>query len=220
MKSLKMCGAGSSGGGIFKDVRLEGAHKITGNVECEHFDTAGTFKALASISCLTFSGAGALTIQGIRTKEMTVAGSCTCEGVVDCEVLEAEGYFKATEEVNAEQIRMEGKFKVVGAMNAETVMLFLHEPSSVSEIGAGKIEVRKSTKKSKSWNLFTCFMLKKVELEASLIEADDIYLEHCRVEKVCGDHVVIGPNCLIDDVEYRGTIEIHPTSIVKHQKQI
>lgn len=220
MRSLKMCGAGSSGGGVFKEVMLEGAHKITGNIECDHFHTAGTCKALADISCLTFDGAGAMTLQSIKTKEMTVAGSCTCHGVIDCEVLQAEGYLSADEEVNAEEIRLEGKIKVLGSINAETVTLLLHEPSQVKEVGAGKVEVRKSTRKSKSWNVFTKFMIKKVELEAHQIEADDVYLEYCRALKVCGDKVVIGPNCVIEDVEYRGVLEIHPTSKVKHQKQI
>lgn len=220
MQNLEMNGAGTIGGGIFKEVKLAGAHKITGNIECEHFETAGTCTADAAISCLTFSGAGAMTIQSLKTKEMSVAGSCKCQGMIDCETLEAEGYFRAHEEINAEQLTMEGKFKILSPINAEKVTLLLHEPSSVTEIGAGKIEVRKSTRKSKSWNLFTLFAIKKVALEAHLMEADDLYLECCHVEKVCGDHVVIGPNCVIGDVEYRGLLEIHPTSKVKHQKQI
>lgn len=220
MRSLKMSGTGSSGGGIFKEVVLEGAHKITGNIECDHFHTAGTCKVLADISCLTFNGEGAMTIQGIKTKEMRLAGACNCHGVIDCELLQAEGYLSADEEINAEEIRMEGKFKVLGPINGETVTLLLHEPSTLQEIGAGKIEVRKSTHQSKSWNVLTKFRINKVALKARLMEADDIYLESCHVEKVCGHHVVIGPNCMIESVEYRGEINIHPTSTVKHQKKI
>ena len=220
MRSLKMNGAGRSGGGVFKEVMLEGAHKITGDIDCENFHTAGTCKALGHISCLTFNGAGAMTLQGIKTKEMSVVGSCTCHGTVDGEVLQVEGYLSADEEINAEDIRIEGKFKVLGVMNAEKVTLLLHEPSSVMEIGAGKIEVRKLTKKSKSWNIFTMFKIKKVALEANLMEADEIYLEYGHVKKVCGDQVVIGPHCMIEEVEYRGEIDIHPTSKVKRQKQI
>ena len=220
MRSLKMCGAGSCGGGIFKDVRLEGSHRIKGNIECEHFYASGVCTALGSISSLIFNVEGAMTLQSVKTKEMLVAGACKCQGVINCELLEAEGYFRANEEMNAEQIRIEGKFKLLGPINAEQITLLFHEPSSITEVGAGKIEVRKLTKKLKPWSLSKLFMRKKVELEAHLMEADDIYLEFCRVEKVCGDHVIIGPDCVIDEIEYRGSIEIHPTSKVKHQKQI
>ena len=57
-------------------------------------------------------------------------------------------------------------------------------------------------------------------MSGQLIEGERVEIEYCQVKHVYGDHVKIGPHCQIDEVEYKESLEIHPTAVVKSVKQV
>ncbi|MDR2736057.1 MAG: hypothetical protein LBB49_00660, partial [Gracilibacteraceae bacterium] len=72
-----------------------------------------------------------------------------------------------------------------------------------------------SIKKGKGLVWVSILKARKHEFTCQNIECDDIYLENCAVERVSGQHVVIGPKCQIGSLEYVESHSVHESANVE-----
>lgn len=52
------------------------------------------------------------------------------------------------------------------------------------------------------------------------IHGKKVYLEHTQVDQVYGEVVKIGGNCKVNEVFYKETLDVHPSSIVGRSTRI
>ena len=113
------------------------------------------------------------------------------------------GVLKTPGDVQAESLRSTGALNIEGLLNAETVEIELNGDNRVASIGGGRVSVRRG----KNMGGFSLFgRQKRSRLKAELIEADEIDLENTDCRTVRGVNVHIGSECVIDRVEYSGTL--------------
>ena len=215
-------GAGKAEGPVRAgEVEICGSFKAEAGLECAgRADVSGSLKIEGPCSVggdLDLSGSfkteGACTVSG----KSDISGSLKCEGDLSVRELDASGAvhvggsLAATEvdlsgvlnvgrEVQAEHFRAEGTVKIGGLLNADTVELGLVGEDRIESIGGGSVRVWRA--RSRVFGLFGS----RPHLSAGLIEADEIDLEYTDCETVRGVNVRIGPECVIDRVEYSGIL--------------
>ena len=166
-----------------------------------------------------------------RGQQVRVSGVLKSEASIRAEELDVSGVLKAEGDVQAERFRASGPVTIEGELNADTVELQLNGESEIESIVGGSVRVRRADESSAGSNrnihVHLNFSLPflgsrqinydsddRAHLLASLIEADEVELENTDCETVRGVHVKIGPECVIDRVEYSGTFSADPGASV------
>ena len=116
--------------------------------------------------------------------------------------------------VQAERFRAKGSVSIDGLLNAESVELLLSGEDLIESIGGGSVTVRRGD------SSFGLFVRKRPHLVTNLIEADEIDLEYTDARTVRGVNVRIGPECVVDRVEYSGTLSTDPYATVGEKVKI
>lgn len=232
--NLIINGAGSSHGGSFEKVELNGKGTVNSDIECKRFHCNGTGTIHGNVKTEKGKISGAAKIHGaVKAESLVINGSAVISEAVSCQNLEVAGrssiggYVKCEEiavngkvtiegDCEAEVFRAEGTFSVDGLLNAETIDIKLFGDSKAKEIGGRKIKVTQH-RETLLKLIKSIFPLK---LEADLIEGDDIELEGTAALVVRGKNVKIGKNCEIGLVEYSGVYECAVEAEVKELRKI
>ncbi|MEK3748745.1 hypothetical protein NYE25_10895 [Paenibacillus sp. FSL E2-8871] len=215
--NLKIIGTTSSAGGSFKDVKINGECKFAGDVNCEKMNLTGNANIAGNL----------------HMKQMKITGEIALEGNLEGDSLRGQGEIKAASvkidelhlygnldvkgDCEGEKLQISGALSVAGLLSAEHLEIKLFGPSSAKEVGGSILTI----KKSKTGRLL--HMMKptsKILFEAGLIEGDAIDLVNTKANMVRGERVIIGPDCEIETVEFRDTLEVHKHATVKHQVKI
>lgn len=237
--SFSLPGAGKVEDGsltVHGPIRIDGAGKVEGPVRGERLAVSGSIKAEKSCEIsgdLHVNGSfkvehgpcavggkakvsGSIKIEGdLRVGVLDVDGSAAIEGSLLAAEIEADGSLKVNGEVQAERFRAAGVVNVDGLLNAETVELLVSGEDLIQSIGGGKVTVRPGK------NGFSLFGLRKrPHLISELIEADEIDLENTDCRTVRGVNVRIGSECVIDRVEYSGSLTTAPDCTVREKVKI
>lgn len=237
---LHINGSGSSSGGIFGTVKVNGTGKVNGDVECKEFKIngsgcvdgniktsdgviSGSVDIEGSVRAEKFVIRGSGTIKGdFSGGELRISGSARLDGKADAQNLRIEGSAKIGGDCNAENFRSDGSFSIGGMLNADTVDIYLyHTESSAKEIGGEKITVKSgSSAGMRMLKTILSLGIFNPVLEAGTIEGDEIYLENTNAKVVRGNNITIGDNCKIDLVEYKGQFKKMGNSIISEEKKI
>ncbi len=214
---LVINGLGSSNGGQFNLVTLNGRGTINDDIECNVFDCngSGTLNGNVSAKAAKVSGNARfkgniegqkLTVDGtakfdqnVYVKNIKVSGKATVGGRVKGEEIKLHGILTVGEDCEAEIFKGKYRFTIGGLLNADQVDIEIYGECKAKEIGGQTIKV-KQHKGTFIGTLFKPFF--KNQLETDLIEGDKIELENTVAKIVRGHHVKIGPNCQIGIVEY------------------
>jgi cytoskeletal protein CcmA (bactofilin family) len=239
-KDLKINGEGNTSGGEFSDIVINGAGKISGDVNCENFKCNGESKVLGSMSANTAKVNGSATITGnLKTNEMKILGHAKIKGNVESKETKINGQVEIDGSLSSDEIRIAGDarvnfdcsaesfdasggFKIGGFLNADDVNIKLYGPCSVKEIGCSKITV----KKGNAFNLRS--FIKSIfpsfdsfgGLSVDVIEGDDINIENTKARIVRGNNVTVGAGCEIELIEYKSTIQKTDSAKVKEERKI
>jgi cytoskeletal protein CcmA (bactofilin family) len=224
---LKISGAGSTGGGTFNEVKISGAGKVSGDVDCNVLNTSGASEIKGNVKAVSVKINGASQVRGnLITKELDINGGSTINGNVEAEKLkihggsEIDGYLHAGDveikggikikgDCEAEDFKSHGGFTIDGLLNADNIEIFTGGFCTVKEIGGEKIEVREASHGMFIINkLIELFTSRGIGLKTDLIEGDDIYLEYTTAKIVRGSRITVGKGCVIDSVEYKETLNI------------
>ncbi|GGE15101.1 hypothetical protein GCM10011571_15800 [Marinithermofilum abyssi] len=221
--NLVIAGSGSTSGGNYNDVKINGEGRVNGDLECVHFRTNGKSEVKGGIQAESVQVHGVSKVAGevkvqqfkvnghaevqadVKSEEVKVYGYAEIKGRLSSEEVEIKGGVSIKGDCEAERFSVKGGFHIEHMLNAGNIAIDLYRTSKVKEIGGEKITIRKPShslldKVKMIFNL-------SGELSAESIEGDDIYLEHTRAKVVRGNHIHIGPGCEIDRVEYKGSFK-------------
>ncbi|WP_438348878.1 polymer-forming cytoskeletal protein [Paenibacillus sp. FA6] len=222
---LNISGIGRTGGGCYKNVRIDGVGKVGGDIDCLKFICNGTVGIEGSLHAESMNINGTAKVEGAVTlDEMVIGGMATFKDEVHCrsvaingrasmdkslksDRVEVGGTLKAKGDVQCEAFSVKGQFTIDGLLNADQVDIKLNLPCSAHEIGGEHIVVRK-WKNLRFWEQLQFGF--SARLKAHMIEGDQVDLEHTEADTVRGNDVSIGPGCTIRLVEYKNTIHRDP----------
>jgi cytoskeletal protein CcmA (bactofilin family) len=230
---LTINGYGSSNGGHFQKVTLNGKGTVNSDVICESLESngagtvkgnvtankrvkmSGSGKIMGSLTCdeLTMEGRGSIK-QDLTAKKVKISGKGTVGGKINTDEIKVQGRMTVGGDCEAETFKAEGDFQIDGLLNAESISIHLHGKTNVKEIGGQRIEVKSSRWIKLLKSMFPC------ELNTNLVEGDHVRLEGTKATTVRGSEVIIGKDCEINVVEYKDTLTVHHTAIVKERKKI
>jgi len=214
---LVINGLGSSNGGHFSLVRLNGSGVINSDLECEELECngSGTLKGNVAATNVNVNGNArfhgtiegekmkvdgtAKVAQNLLVKNVKVSGKVNVEGKVKAEQINIHGIFTVGGDCEAESFKGKYRFTIDGLLNADEIDVEVYGECRAKEIGGQTITV-KQHKGSFIGAIFKPFF--KNQLETDLIEGDKIVLENTVAKVVRGHQVKIGPNCQIGVVEY------------------
>lgn len=212
---LKMIGESTSAGGRFRNVSVIGECVLTGEVDC------------VKLSCT-----GEMIVNGsLKTEELKLTGECAVKGQLDAGTVRGRGEIEVSSGLRGENIKftgninvqgdcemgtfeMFGGFDVKGLLSADWLEIKMYGPCQAREIGGAKLRV----KRSKPAVLLRLIKpISAAVLSTDLIEGDAVHLEFTTSGIVRGNSVIIGPGCKIERVEYRDTLVVHKSAIVKER---
>ena len=198
-------------------IHCSGAGKVEGPVFAETARISGSFSAEGDVEITgSTEVSGSLKTEGsLRGGDLSVSGVCKAEGNIRGNEISVSGVLKTPGDLQAENFHSSGALSVDGLLNAETVEIWLNGDNSVRSIGGGRVLVRR---KGKGFSFFG--FQKRPRLLSELIEADEVDLEYTDCQTVRGVNVHIGSECVIDRVEYSGTLTTAADCTVREKIKI
>ncbi len=205
---LRINGIGSSTGGKYDIVQINGKGDITGDLECSELQINGLAHLEGNVRAGTIRVSGKSDFRGdISGQRMVIDGMSDISGAVKIETVENRGVLKIEKDCGSEVFSSQGGFTVGGLLNAGKIDISVYAQCKAREIGGENIEVRigggLSIRKFIG-SLFPGLPLNPV-LVTDTIEGDDVYLENTTAKVVRGENVKIGPGCQIGVVEYKSS---------------
>ncbi|MCT8138359.1 polymer-forming cytoskeletal protein [Anaerobacillus sp. CMMVII] len=229
-------GNGSTAGGTFQKVRLNGNGKVNGDIECLDFESNGSSKLEGKLIAknTVINGSGKF-LGDVTSEQIRVHGSSKIEGTLSFKYLEVKGASKVTgavkgeklfvagtlsvgEDCEAEEANFQGGFTIDGLLNADKITVRLHGRSIVREIGGETIKVTKASSTILGLERFIKVLSR--ELVADVIEGDLVELEYTKAKVVRGNIIKLGLGCEIDLVEYKDELQINKQAVVKESIKI
>lgn len=236
---IRISGAGSTGGGKYNEVRISGAGKVNGDIECNLMDISGASEIKGNVKSKVVKINGAAQIRGnllsddieinggstidghVETKKVRIYGGSEIGGSLHASEVEIKGSVKIKGDCETETFRNDGGFTIDGLLNADSIYINIGGSCRVREMGGGKIEVRRSDSAVFAFQkVFKDIFNIKENLIVDSIEGDDIYLEYTMAKVVRGNNITIGRDCTIGLVEYKDSINVSLGSLVTEQKKL
>ena len=219
---LKINGHGSSNGGKYNSVIINGNGSVSGDLDCVYLRVNGQGNVKGNVKADSFKINGNSSIKGDLTAEKAkINGMTHIDGNFSVEEAETYGNINIGGDCNAEMFRVDGMFAVEGLLNAGELKLNLHGPSRAREIGGEKITVKKMGRFGlRGLKSFIWPQGHDKGLSADVIEGDDLYLENTHAKVVRGNNVELGPDCEIELVEYNESFKKDENAEVGDYKQI
>ena len=233
---FELPGAGKVEGGLKVNGPLlcYGAGKAEGETRAASLEVSGSFKAegacviegdatvagsLKTEAALTIRGkaevAGSVKAEGdMELGLLKLAGALKVDGSLRAGEIDADGVLKAEGFVEAERFHAAGIVKIGRELNADQVELELVGEDEIESVVGGSVKVRKKK------GGFVFSFNKRPHLLCALIEADEIDLEHTDCQTVRGVNVHIGRECVVDRVEYSGTLTTDAYATVREKVKI
>ncbi|PGE94379.1 cytoplasmic protein [Bacillus pseudomycoides] len=233
-EKLIINGYGSSNGGEFHKVQLNGKGTVNGNIDCDEFECngsgsvngdlksentkiSGSGKVDGTVSTENMRIDGKATItKDVKANNLKIAGKGTIGGTLTGEELKIRGQATIDGNCEVDIFSSEGQFTIGGLLSADEIDIDIHGTCRVKEIGGQTIKVRHRP---------TAFsgLFKTVfgsHLEAELLEGDNIDIDYVKIKTVRGNNVTVGPNCEIGLIEYKGVLHVDKNAKVKEIQQV
>ena len=211
-------GIASSNGGNFRQVSIDGMGTIHGDLTCMELSCNGTSKVEGNLRVERASINGISKIQGsAHADQLRIDGKVTIHGRLTSEDIQVNGHIKIHGNCEAERFESNGIFSIQGMLNAGIIEIAAHGGCSAQEIGGEQITIKQAGSQLMT-KLLGTFM--NTHVKATSIEGDVISLEHTTAHIVRGGRIHIGPDCIIERIEYKEELHIHPSSKVKYHAQV
>jgi len=208
-----MIGTTTSMGGKFRHVKLTGESVLEGDIDCIKLANIGEVVVKGNLRTNMLKVTGECEVQGsMEALIVRGRGELTVSSGVRGENIKFIGNIKAGEDCEAGAVDIGGGFAIDGLLSADTLDVKMYGPCSAREIGGTLLRVRRS----RATRLLQLFKSNdNALLTTDQIEGDKVELEHTIAAVVRGNQVSIGAGCHIERVEYRDTLNIHKSAVVK-----
>lgn len=190
----KIGGVSTFNGGTYEDVVISGVITCNGDIEANSVEVDGVTTINGRIDGReSVRIDGVSTINGdIRSKNVKVGGVCTLNSI-EADYVSCKGVISCRKQISADLV--EGG----GVLSAE-------------EIVGEKVILHCEMKKR---HLFS-FGRKEKELSSvNLIEATEIDIDGIKCKNLNGHNIVIGSECIVENVDCTGNLTIAPGARVK-----
>ncbi|NOU98016.1 hypothetical protein GC093_33025 [Paenibacillus sp. LMG 31456] len=224
---LIISGSGSTAGGTFNNVKINGEGTISGDIDSIEFKTNGSSRTQGNVKSTIIKVNGITRIEGnVDAEQLNVNGQTDIGGDVSVRVLKLQGKsdiggnltgdlleiggeLKVQRDCEAETFLQKGSFIIGGMLNAGKIDIQLFGPCKAKEIGGETISVKRTGLALSLHKIIHSLFITGFEdrLTVDTIEGDDIYLEYTTAKIVRGNRVNIGPGCEIIHVEYKDHFE-------------
>jgi cytoskeletal protein CcmA (bactofilin family) len=223
-------------GGQYNKVNIIGEGTIAGDIECNRFKCVGTLDMDGHLKSTDIGVTGTISVAGgIQAESMKATGTVIAGGNVSVKKLRCSGSIESRGNLLSEEIALNGHlttqgdcevevfkgrgiFTIGGMLNVGELDIKLYHNCLAKEIGAERINIRRAG----LLNHLILFFKPSASatLSASIIEGDEIYLEHTKAQIVRGKHVTIGPGCEIELVEYKEHYAQVKSTTVKENRKV
>lgn len=173
--ALIINGSGTSGGGTFSKVRINGSGKIIGDIECESFSIngSGSVQGTMKTDSAHINGSGQIT-GSMQAETFIISGSGHLESGMRGGTLRINGSARVNGPVEAQTVKIEGTGKIGGNCAVEEMHI-----DGVAEIG-GNCECER-------FRSHGAFIIE------GLLNADDIQIDlyhaRSRAKEIGGGHI-------------------------------
>ncbi len=193
-----------SGNTAVDEFKCSGSGKVTGDLHADEVHISGACKIDGACEGDEFQASGSASVgSDLKADEITVSGSLNVGGsILESREINVAGNLHVARRILTQEFTSRGRFEIGEALEAQEVSVRLAGTSRVPLLRAQEIDVRRGQRNG--------------ELEADVIEGEEVYLEATRARIVRGTEVRIGPFCTIDRVEAQN-LEVHEMSTVKEQ---
>ncbi|CAI6085981.1 hypothetical protein [Cohnella sp. JJ-181] len=215
---LKMVGTTSSNGGVYKLVKITGECEINGDLYCGRLACTGEMNVRGKLNAEAVRLTGVCGVEAsLASGEIRGTGEVKVKGSLRSEKIKLDGQLSVDGNADIGEAELRGGIVCGGLLTAERLDLSLFGPSTVRELGGGRLRVRRS-RISAIKNLVSPWGA--ATLTAGLIEGDQVELQYTEAEVVRGGDVAIGPGCRIGRVEYRRELRVASGSTVGERVRI
>ncbi|KEK21670.1 polymer-forming cytoskeletal protein [Bacillus gaemokensis] len=233
-EKLIINGYGSSNGGEFYKVQLNGKGTVNGNIDCDDFECNGSGNVNGDLKSerTRISGSGkvdgkvstedmridgkATITRDVSASNMKISGKGTIGGTLTGEELKIRGQATIDGNCEVDVFSSQGQFTIGGLLSADEIDIDIHGTCRAKEIGGQTIKARQRL--SVFSRLFKTMF--GSQLEAELLEGDNIDIDHVQIGTVRGNNVTVGPNCEIGIIEYTGVLHVDKNAKVKEIQQV
>ncbi len=220
---LRINGLGSSSGGTFNYVQINGKGEISGDLNCSELQINGLGSVDGNVKATSVRIAGKSDIGGDLTGErIVIDGLVEIRGKVSAEHLENRGALRISGDCGAESFKSTGGFTIGGLLNSEKIEIEVYASCTAREIGGESVDVRRGRGfgiKDFIDSILPGLTWKK-GLSVETIEGDNIFIEDTTAKVVRGSDVRVGTGCSVESVEYKNTFVAAPDAIVKRNRKV
>jgi cytoskeletal protein CcmA (bactofilin family) len=214
-------GVGDAAAGRYHRVDINGVGKMQGDIIAKTFKMNGILRSQGSIIGEQLDLNGMISVKGdLKADTIVIEGEVKVGGSIAGERMKLNGLLTAQGDCDIESFDGKCGFTIGGLLNVGTMNLQLFGRCQAREIGGETIRVRKTSRSS--WSKLRGLIIPKYspELKVSVIEGDQIELEETTAAVVRGKHVFIGRGCIIEKVEYSGTLTVLPGAKVGEELKV
>lgn len=229
LRDLSFSGAGSSGGGEYRNVKISGAGHINGDIKCQsiacsgattvcgnvecanEIKISGASKFEGDVTCKSFSCSGSTKLKSLKTENASASGSLECMGDISAVNISGSGAVSA-QSISGETVKLSGSVKVKGLLSGDRIEIKYADRLDIKEIGGGYLKIEPGLGVHRLGSLL--FGKNAKHLEIGSIECDDVDIIGCKVDSVKGARIVIGEGCRVERAEYSQSLEVHESAYV------
>jgi len=190
-------------------ISVSGMVDFSSSVETGKLAVSGKVDIRGGLKCAEFANAGFTEIDGsLQAKHLSLSGICNIKGQADFYSAEVSGCLAVYGDASIYKFECrEGVFEIKGNLNADSVYV---------ELGRDDSHIRGDIRAES-------LVVKRVNsVNNGKLLVNDIYtvnaeLENVKTSLLVGKDLIIGPGCVIDRVEYTGTLNIVDGAVVKEQ---
>ena len=221
---LKVSGSLKSNGSIHcqEELKVSGQLKNSQHIAAQNLKVSGKLSTEGSVEVTDGHISGVYRSETLTVKQGKISGIATINKSLSAHELKVSGHLTVGDSIEAEQLKVTGRLNCEGFINSEKVELEGNSKSTFNEIGASEVKIIRYYHRYPINSVFSSMINGLSEMFGSsykvsgnLIEADSVYVESANIKKISGHDVVIGPNCIIDEVDYTGTLSVDKESLVK-----
>ncbi|WP_276358337.1 polymer-forming cytoskeletal protein [Cohnella caldifontis] len=218
LPDLRLVGTSTAAGGRYNRVKITGECEVSGDLACRKMSAMGNISVEGTLSSDELSLTGEAVIRGtVRAGTIRGRGELRFANAARVDKVDFTGNVSVRGDLEAERFLLSGACSIDGLLNADLLEIRLYGPCRVKEIGGESLVVKRS-RVSKLMGLVNAGG--PAMLTADVIEGDSVELSNTEAGVVRGNRVVIGPDCAIGKVEYRTSLAVHKSAVVKERVRI
>lgn len=204
MAVTRIKGVNTLEGGQYEELILGGVVTANGDLKASSVEIGGVVTLNGSLESDSFIKIGGVVTanQALRAKTMEVGGVVTLHGGVEADVIQIRGVVTAKQQVSADLVESRGVFSAEEVVGDRVI---IHCVDKTESNGRGLFHwLRK-------WN-----EKRTVQPRVGTIEATEIDVDGIRADNLNGQNIMIGPRCIVENVDCSGRLAIAPGAVVKY----